>query len=235
MELFTTDLAKLDFLLEADALLLDELQAQALAAEEVVTEELPQEKRPKYITNYIGSKQKLVDWIWRNTPDDVKTVFDAFSGSAVVGYMYKSKGLQVVTNDRLRFAYHAARAIIENNNTRLSADDIAALTKDNPKADDFVQKTFKGIFYAPGVHKIIDNIRANIDDLSGYKKDIALFALVRACLSGKGGFGHFSATKQNEKRSDTPKEFVERFENLCNRINALVFDNGQENKAYNKD
>ncbi|MBI5789192.1 MAG: DNA adenine methylase [Candidatus Schekmanbacteria bacterium] len=236
MELFTTDLAKLDFLLEADALLLDEeLQAAALAAEEVVTEELPPDKRPKYITNYIGSKQKLVDWIWRNTPEDIKSVFDAFSGSAVVGYMYKSKGLQVITNDRLRFAYHVARAIIENNNTRLSAEDIERLTKDNPKAGDFVQKTFKGIFYAPGVHKIIDNIRVNIDDLYGYKKDIALFALVRACLSGKGGFGHFSATNLNEKRSDTPKEFTERFANLCNRVNALVFDNGHENKAYNHD
>jgi adenine-specific DNA-methyltransferase len=225
MELFATDLAKLDFLLEAEA----------LAAEEVVSEELPPEKRPKYITNYIGSKQKLVDWIWRNTPDDVKSVFDAFSGSAVVGYMYKTKGIKVITNDRLRFAYHAARAIIENNNTRLSADDIKGLVKDNSKAGNFVQKTFKGIFFSSGVHRIIDNIRANIDELSGYKKDIALFALGRACLSGKGGFGHFSATEQNDKRSDSPKEFIERFQNLCNRINALVFDNGKENKAYNQD
>jgi adenine-specific DNA-methyltransferase len=236
MELFATDNQKLDFLLEAEAFLLEEeLQAAALAAEEVVSEELPPEKRPKYITNYIGSKQKLTDWIWRNTPEDVKSVFDAFSGSAVVGYMYKTKGLKVITNDRLRFAYHAARAIIENNSTRLSAEDIEELIKDNPKAGDFVQKTFKGIFFASGVLKIIDNIRANIDNLSGYKKDIALLALGRACLAGKGGFGHFSATNRNEKRSDNPQEFNDRFANFCNRINALVFDNGKENKAHNQD
>lgn len=59
------------------------------------SEEQPQEKRPKYINNYLGSKQKLVDWIWRNTPDGVSSVLDAFSGSAVVAYMYKSKGLRV--------------------------------------------------------------------------------------------------------------------------------------------
>jgi len=83
--MFANDIARLDFLLEADALLLDEeLQAAALAAEDVVTEELPPEKRPKYITNYIGSKQKLVDWIWRTTPEDTKSVFDAFSGSAAL-------------------------------------------------------------------------------------------------------------------------------------------------------
>ncbi len=134
-----------------------------------------------------GRHGKLVDWIWRNTPEDVQSVFDAFSGSGVVGYMYKSKGLKVIANDRLRFAYHVARAIIENNSTRLSADDIEGLTRDNPKAGDFVQKTFKGLFFASGVHKIIDHIRANIDSLSGYKKDITLFALGRACISGKGG------------------------------------------------
>ena len=71
-------------------------------------------KRPNYITNYIGSKQKLVDWIWKHTPDGVSSVLDAFSGSAVVAYMYKTKGLAVVANDRLRFCHHAARAIIEN-------------------------------------------------------------------------------------------------------------------------
>ena len=42
---------------------------------------------PIYITNFIGSKQDLTDWIWKNTPDGVKSVLDAFSGSAVVGYI----------------------------------------------------------------------------------------------------------------------------------------------------
>ena len=83
---FKTDLERIQFLLEADA----ELRLGLLAAEgklELVTEELPPEDRPKYITNFIGSKQKLVDWIWGNTPEDVESVFDAFSGSSVVGYM----------------------------------------------------------------------------------------------------------------------------------------------------
>ncbi len=52
--------------------------------EKLVKEELPPDERPKYITNYIGSKQKLVDWIWKHTPEGVESVIDAFSGSAVV-------------------------------------------------------------------------------------------------------------------------------------------------------
>ena len=64
MELFATARDRLAFLLETDAaphMDFEALEAQAGAA----AEEPSPEKRPKYITNYIGSKQKLVDWIRR--------------------------------------------------------------------------------------------------------------------------------------------------------------------------
>ena len=203
MELFATDLERLAFLLEADAALtLDPDTLGTEAAEQSAPEELPPEKRPKYITNYIGSKQKLVDWIWKHTPEGTGTVLDAFSGSAVVAYMYKTKGLQVIANDRLRYCHHAAKAIIENNSVRLSEDEIEALLADNAKAGSFVQDNFKGIFFAKGVHALIDTIRANCDKLSGFKKDIALFGLGKTCMSGKGGFGHFSSSTDYGRRQD---------------------------------
>ena len=235
MDLFATDRDRLAFLLETDAALDLDFEALEARAGELVTEELPPDKRPKYITNYIGSKQKLVDWIWKHTPEDVGSVIDAFSGSAVVAYMYKTKGLRVLANDRLRYCYHAARAIIENRNVRLTDDDLEMLLADNPKAGTFVRDNFKGLFFAKGVHGLIDTIRANIDKLKGYKKDIALFALGKTCMSGKGGFGHFSSSTRYGKREDTPEEFKERFRKNVARINALVFDNGKECKAYRKD
>ena len=236
MELFATDLERLAFLLEADAALtLDPDTLGTEAAEQSAPEELPPEKRPKYITNYIGSKQKLVDWIWKHTPEGVGTVLDAFSGSAVVAYMYKTKGLQVIANDRLRYCHHAAKAIIENNSVRLSEDEIEALLADNAKAGSFVQDNFKGIFFAKGVHALIDTIRANCDKLSGFKKDIALFGLGKTCMSGKGGFGHFSSSTDYGRRQDTPDEFKDRLRKNLQRINALVFDNDKENKAYRQD
>jgi adenine-specific DNA-methyltransferase len=173
---------------------------------ELTTEELPADERPKYITNYIGSKQKLVEWIWKHTPEGIGSVCDAFSGSAVVAYMYKTKGLRVVANDRLRYAYHAARAIVENDGTRISSEELNALLQPNGKAGTFVRDNFKGLFFADGVHAIIDQVRANIDALSGYKKDIALFALGKTCMSGKGGFGHFSSSTDYGKRQDIPAE-----------------------------
>ncbi|MBC8203887.1 MAG: DNA adenine methylase, partial [FCB group bacterium] len=193
---------------------------------------------PIYTTNFIGSKQDLTDWIWKNTPDGVKSVLDAFSGSAVVGYMYKQKGLRVICNDRLKYCWHLARAIVENQKVTLSEDDLEALLKENPKAGSFVYDTFKGKFFQTGVHALIDNIRANIDALAGFKKDLALFALGKTCISANASFGHFQSSQNQGFKNhinDTPKEFLERFKKNVERINALVFDNEQENKAYRKD
>jgi len=234
MELFATDRERLAFLLETDAALDLDFEALDAQAEAAAGEPSP-EQRPKYITNYIGSKQKLVDWIWKHTPEGVESAADAFSGSAVVAYMYKTKGLRVLANDRLRYCHHAARAIIENDKVRLSDEDLEALLADNAKAGTFVRDNFKGIFFAKGVHGLIDTIRSNIDKLSGFKKDIALFALGKTCISGKGGFGHFSSSTRYGKREDTPEEFKERLRKNVARINALVFDNGKECKASRKD
>ena len=168
MELFATDRDRLAFLLETDAALdldFDTLEAQA---KEAVTDEVSPAKRPKYITNYIGSKQKLVDWIWKHTPEGVGSVLDAFSGSAVVAYMYKTKGLRVLANDRLRYCYHAARAIVENRNVRLTDEELEALLADNAKAGSFIRDNFKGIFFAKGVHGLIDTISQRAGDAGNH-------------------------------------------------------------------
>jgi adenine-specific DNA methylase len=228
--MFHADADKFWFLLEADAELSAFLADDTLAAEAA-------DDRPKYITNYIGSKQKLTDWIWKSTPDDVATAVDAFSGSSVVGYMYKTQGLGGHAMDRLAYCHHVAKAIVENDSTTLSDEEIDGLLADNAKARDFVRKHFTGAYFQPGVHGVIDTIRSNIDDtgLSGHKKDIALFALGKACITGKGGFGHFGTTKQQDGRADSPKEFKERFAANCRKINSLVFKGEKPCKAYHGD
>ncbi len=168
--MFELDDITLGFLLEGDAL----IAAGAAKAKDTT---------PDYVTSYIGSKWKLVEWIWKHTPEGVTSVLDAFSGSAVVAYMYKRQGLWVIANDRLRFSWHIARAIIENDTVTLSDDEIEALLAPNAKADGFVARTFAGNYFRKGVHERIDQVRANIDRLKGYKKDIALFALDRSCMN----------------------------------------------------
>jgi len=221
--MFDTSDNTLHFLLEGDALL-------AMAASD------QKDAAPDYVTSYIGSKRKLVDWIWQHTPEGVGSVLDAFSGSAVVAYMFKKQGLRVVANDRLTFSWHVARAIIENDSVTLSDDEIDALLQPNAKADDFVSRTFAGKYFRKGVHERIDQVRANIDKLKGFKKDIALFALGRTCMNAAGSFGHFGSTVvKGPEFAKSPVEFDETFRKTCIAINGLVFDNGKENRALNQD
>jgi len=227
---FHTDADKLLFLLETEAELSAFLADDALQAE-------AGEERPRYITNYIGSKQKLTDWIWKSTPDDVQTAVDAFSGSSVVAYMFKTHGLGVHAVDRLAYCHAIARAIIENDSATLSDEEIQKLHAPNAKAKDFVRKHFKGVYFQAGVHAVIDTIRSNIDatGIEGFKRDIALFALGKACITGKGGVGHFGTTKQQEGRADNPEQFKERFAANCRRISALVFKGERPCKAHHGD
>ena len=68
-EAMNTELKRIRFLLEAKA-------EFSLARDTKDNIEAAQDL-PPYITNYIGSKQKLVDWIWVHTPDGVASVLDA--------------------------------------------------------------------------------------------------------------------------------------------------------------
>ena len=222
-----TDRDKIRFLLESESEFIDFITDGALSA-------LAKDE-PRYQTNYIGSKQRLLDWIWAQVPDNVKSAADIFAGSSCVGYMLKQKGLAVISNDRLRYCYHIARAIVQNDSEKLTDDEIENLLKPNDKAGDIVQRIFKGIYFSRGTHVIIDSIRANIDFLSGYKKSIGLFALGKSCIVGKGGFGHFGTTRSHDDKQDSPEQFKERFKKNCQTISNLVFKGERPCKAYNQD
>ncbi len=219
---------KVAFLLETEAAL-GNAQLMQIAVEE------PAPEPPRYRTNYIGSKQRLIDWLWSQTPTGTKVVFDAFSGSAAVAYMFKSKGLKVIANDRLRIGYHMARAIVENQRETLSDDAVDALLASNPKAGSFVRDNYSGLYFHAGVHKRIDTIRANIEQLGGYKKDIALFALLRACLLATD-HGTFASTAADTRGLVTNGEqFDKAFRKFVDKVNGLVFDNGLENRVIHGD
>lgn len=188
------------------------------------------DKSPDFPTAYIGSKKRLVDWIWKNTPTGISSVIDGFAGSCAVAYMYKRQGLRVVTNDILGFSHHIARAIIVNQKTILDDSDIDHLLKPTSSAPTFIADTFKGLFFDKPVLEYLGRIRHNIDDLKGYKKDLALFALGKTATTSARLHGHFVSSNLSPLR-DSLDQFLERFRKTIAKINALVFDNGQKNQA----
>lgn len=195
-------------------------------------------------TQYLGSKERLVEWIYEHSPQGIKTFFDAFSGTSVVGYYFKKKGKKIISNDFLKFNYHIAKAVIENKDVSLDLDDIRLLLSPNQKADSLIETVFTDIFFERDQASFLDNFRANVELLaSDYKKSLALTVMNRA-LTRKvllGHFAHLSALRYSRdpkriKRNPTIARTLEDlFLELVSQYNNAIFDNEKKNKVYCED
>jgi len=199
-------------------------------------------KLPK--TQYLGSKERLVNWIYENAPKDIETVLDAFSGTSVVGYIFKSKGKRVIGNDFLKFNFHIGKAVIENKDQTLDEDDLQILFRKNGNAGTLIEDVFTGVFFERDQAQFLDNFRANVNLLENeIKKSLALAVMSRA-LTRKillGHFAHLSALRYSKdplriKRNPTiARPLKDLFLELVDEYNNAVFDNGKDNEFYCED
>lgn len=199
-------------------------------------------------TRYIGSKRKIVGWIWRRISRlNFNSVLDAFGGTGVVGYYLKCRGKRVVYNDVLKFNYLIGLAVIENNHTRLSVEDVDFILRwnDDVDYDCFIEENFRGLYYTDEENRWLDMVVANINSLGDkYKRALAFSALIQACLV-KRPFnlfhrGNLKLRLNNVKRSFGNhyvwrKPFPELFRKFVDEYNSLVFSNGLRNRALNQD
>jgi Adenine-specific DNA methylase len=124
-------------------------------------------------TRYWGSKRKLIGWIWDELKKyKFKTVLDAFGGTGTVSYTLKKHKKSVTYNDILQSNYQIGLSLIENNNKKLDSKDIAhILTKHKIDYPDFIQKTFRDIYYTELENEWLDMVITNIHDIENkYKK-----------------------------------------------------------------
>ncbi len=145
----------------------------------------PMLKREIPSTRYVGSKQKIVDWIWENLRDlKFESLLDLFGGSGVVGYVAKINGKEVIYNDYLKFNHQIGKAIIENNNEILTEDDLKfILSEHNFDYPSFIQDTFSEVYFTDEENKWLDIVITNISKLNNeYKKALAYYCLFQSCI-----------------------------------------------------
>jgi DNA adenine methylase len=170
-------------------------------------------------------------------PIRFESVLDAFSGSGVVSYMFKTKGKTVYSNDFMTFCSNVAKAIIENNTITLNQKDLAFLLEPGD-GDGFVANTFQGLYFSDEENIFIDDLRARIDKLqSPYKRALAIASLSRACLKRRprGVVLLILVIAMDDGRKDLQRVLRSIFWSLWRPINKAVFDNGKRNIATNKD
>lgn len=189
-------------------------------------------------TRYMGSKNKLLSEIWAVASQfEFETAIDLFSGSGVVGYMLKSHGKSVVSNDYMAMSTTFAKAMIENNEITLSHDEALALLEPKKPTDRFVETTFHGLYFSDDDNRLIDIVRANIKAIKNpYKRAIAMSALIRACLKKRPrGIFTYVGHRYDDGRKDLLMTFRAQFLEAVDMVNAAVFDNGLKNQARNGD
>lgn len=189
-------------------------------------------------TRYMGSKNKLLTEIWAVASQfEFNNAIDLFSGSGVVGYMFKSHGKSVISNDYMAMSATYTKAMVENNSVTLSQAEALALLEPTTLSDHFVATKFKDLYFSDDDNQLIDALRANIKALKNpYKRAIAMSALIRACLKKRPrGIFTYIGQRYDDGRKDLLMSFRAQFLEAVNFVNAAVFDNGKQNKSRNGD
>jgi len=199
--------------------------------------------------NFIGNKEKLVDWICSYIPKDVTTFFDAFSGGASVSYAAKKNGLKVISNDILKVNYFLSKAIVENSKILLDEKDVDLIFSGIPKSG-FMTKNYSEVYFFKEECQELDLYYENILKLKNNYKRALAYSLMRRAMIRKMPYSRFNLSwdnikllrnedysykKYKRKRAYHNKSF--KFHFLCNldHYNNSVFDNFKDNKSYNKD
>lgn len=187
-------------------------------------------------TRYMGSKNKLIPNILRILEGyEFNSFYDAFAGSNVVSYLFKTVGKKVITNDFLTFSYLISKALIENSSENVSNSELEFLL--NHKNDqNFITNKFKGLYFSDEDNMFLDRVRFNIDLLdSEYKKAIALSALARSCMKKRArGIFTFTGERYDDGRKDMRLTLKEHFVLNVKLFNDAVFSGDAECYSHNK-
>lgn len=189
-------------------------------------------------TRYMGSKYKILPFLWNSIKDlNFNSALDAFSGSGCVSYMLKQKGIEVYSNDFMTFSSKISQSLIENSNTKLNEKDIVGLLSENSKANNFISKTFKDIYFNDLDNNFLDNLMANIEIMDNpFKKAIALASISRACLKKRPrGIFTYVGQRYDDGRRDLQLSLKDHFIENIESFNNAVFNNGRKNKSFNQD
>ena len=189
-------------------------------------------------TRFMGSKRKLLGEIWNVASRfEFDSVVDLFSGSGIVGYMFKSHGKTVISNDYMAMSATFTKAMLENNTVTLPIAEAEKLLIKQGEVDHFVSDTFKDLYYTDEENELIDILRTNIAAIDDqYKKAIAMTALIRACTKKRPrGIFTYTGHRYDDGRKDLQKTLSQQFLEAVEAVNNAVFDNHKANKSVNGD
>jgi len=199
-------------------------------------------------TRYQGSKRKLAGAILAQLDDlDYVTVLDAFGGTGAVAYAFKQAGKAVTYNDVLAFNHQIGLALIENDSVRLENDRVEAIgvKRRGGSYADFIERTFKGIYFTDEENRWLDVAVGNIRRLERpYERAVAWFALFQAAMA-KRPYNLFhrsnlymrtaDVTRSFGNKASWDRSFADHFRAFVAEANKAVIDSAGRCRAICRD
>ena len=185
-----------------------------------------------------GQKKRHLRWIMRHVPAWACSLGDGCSGTGVVSWLAKARGLRVHSNEIMMFGHLRGRVLVANGRVRLDERDVAALEEPNPRRL-AVAREWYGAAVGTANAAWLDNLAANLPRLSNpVKRDVAAYAAV-SCLMRRMNYPQVTFThdrrftgKRHLQGFDWGREFREE---ALRRFPPLLHDNGMENEACRGD
>lgn len=199
-------------------------------------------------TRYQGSKRKLAATILRHLDDiEYHTVLDAFGGTGSVAYAFKAAGKAVTYNDVLAFNHQIGLALIENDSVRLTELQIERIAS-NPTGGaggDFIQRTFKNIYFTDEENAWLDAAVARVASLpGGNTRALVWFAVFQAAMA-KRPYNLFHRANLYMRTADVrrgfgnkatwDRSFAEHFRAAAAEANEAIIDSGGGCRAMCRD
>ena len=203
-------------------------------------------KYPK--VNYIGNKVKVAEWIIEKLPIKQGLVLDLFCGGCSMSYALKQSGFCVYSNDILYSSFALAKALIENQSDMLELNGIDLESFFDNKELLRLEWMVNYLYFDYEVRELVSLINY-AKTLTEYKNYIFLSLLRRSMIRKipysrmtikweeivKFRDEELSYQKYKRRRAYHNQPFLAHIKKELNDYNSAIFNNGLENKAFQKD
>ncbi len=206
----------------------------------------------KALLPYFGGKRRLCPIIFKHIASYLPrekwagSVFvDAFLGSAAVSLFAKAQGFRVFSNDIAERSFIAGKALIENNQTLLTADDLHRLFFAQGNNNHFIETEYSPDVFTSRHAAFLDTAFANattsllkllllkyVFAIRPYSKFSSPNAFNRPMQEGR--FDEIKSTYTKHIK-DNLKPPLTILEDEAEKVNTGIFSNGHENKVSKSD
>lgn len=199
-------------------------------------------------TRFQGSKRRLLEWlhtIFEKISYD--SALDAFSGSGIVAYYFKTQHKKVIANDILQSSFITAKALIENSHTTVSQQLLEKMLvlPSYSDHDHVIERNYSNVYFTNKENIWLDGFVSNLQLIEDeYLQAILYWSLFQATMI-KRPYNLFHRKNLYMRENEVNRSFGNKvtwdkpfpfyIRKFVQQANHSVFDNKMQHQALNSD